>query len=263
MMTHQEASELMASYALDAVELEESVRLEEHLAECPRCRAELDANREVAAALGNSVEPLPDGLWTSISSRLPERQDETPPLMPRLLGEEFGEDAPGGGPRGRLRSGRGRLATVGAIAVAVAAVAAVLGINLVRADNQVSTLKNAIGASAPTAVEAALETPGHQVVNLAGANHHQVAQFVVVPDGRGYLVSSGLPGLSSAHTYQLWAVVGNQPISLGLLGTSPDQATFTLDTMNGTPKPTELGITVEPSGGSVVPSSAMVASGPI
>ena len=47
--------------------------IEAHLAECPRCRAELDAHREVAAALGNSVEPLPEGLWSSIASALPPR----------------------------------------------------------------------------------------------------------------------------------------------------------------------------------------------
>ena len=54
----------------------------------PRCRAELDGLREVAAAIGNTVEPLPEGLWSNIASRLPERpdDDESPP-MPRLVAE--------------------------------------------------------------------------------------------------------------------------------------------------------------------------------
>ena len=73
MMTHEEASELLAVFALDAVDSDEHEQIEAHLAECPRCRAELDAHREVAAALGNSVEPLPEGLWSSIASRLPPR----------------------------------------------------------------------------------------------------------------------------------------------------------------------------------------------
>jgi anti-sigma-K factor RskA len=135
-----------------------------------------------------------------------------------------------------------------------------LGINLVRADDQVANLQRAIGTAGPTAVEAALVTPGHHVVALDGAGHKRLAQFVLVPDGRGYLVTSTLPGLPNNRTYQLWAIVGGQPISIGLLGQSPYQSTFTLE---GRPAPTKLAITVEPAGGSVVPSSPMVASGTV
>ena len=41
---------------------------------------------------------------------------------------------------------------------------------------------------------------------------------MVLPDGRGYLVQSDLPSLSAKETYQLWGVVGGQPISIGILG---------------------------------------------
>ena len=57
MISHEAASELLGAYALDAVDGAERSDLEEHLATCPRCRAELDGLREAAAALGNSVEP--------------------------------------------------------------------------------------------------------------------------------------------------------------------------------------------------------------
>ena len=81
MMSHDEASDLLAVFALDAVDRDEHEQIEAHLAQCPRCRAELAAHRDVAAALGNSVEPLPEGLWSSIESRLPPRPDEEPPPM--------------------------------------------------------------------------------------------------------------------------------------------------------------------------------------
>ena len=96
-MTHDEVSELLAAYALDAVDGDERTELEEHLAACPRCRGELDGLREVAGALGNSVEPLPEGLWSQIASRLPEREagDEAP-AMPVLgaQGAPFACSAP-------------------------------------------------------------------------------------------------------------------------------------------------------------------------
>jgi anti-sigma-K factor RskA len=258
MMTHDEVSDLLASFALDAVDGEEHEQIIEHLNECPRCRAEIDAHREVAAALGNSVEPLPEGLWSSIASRLPERRDEEPPPMPRLRRVGV-EDAPVSARLRRRQMSRGPLATVGAIAVAAAAVAAVLGINLVRANHQVTTLQTSAEAAAPAAVAAALETPGHTVVNLDNAKQKQVAQFVLVRNGRGYLVSSELPVLAKKHTYQLWGIVGGQPISLGLLGRSPYLATFT---MAGT-TPAKLSITVEPAGGSVVPDNPIVATGTV
>jgi anti-sigma-K factor RskA len=258
MMTHDESIELLASFSLDAVTPAEQEQIEEHLTTCPRCRAELDAFRDVAAAMGNSVEPLPEGLWSSIASRLPERHDEAAPPMPRLLGADRSgsETSPF---RSRRRASRSPLATIGAFAVAAAAAAAVLGIGLVRADNQLSQNRSASQINPPSTVVAALEAPGHRVVNLESSTHHKLAQFVVA-EGRGYLVSSSLPTLPANETYQLWGIIGSQPISLGLLGKSPRQSAFTVASAA---TPARLSVTVEPAGGAVVPSSPVVASGTV
>jgi anti-sigma-K factor RskA len=265
-MTHEEASELLAVFALDAVDDIERVQIDAHMTECPRCRAELDAHREVAAALGNSVEPLPEGLWSSIAGRLPARHDEEPPPMPALV--RPGREAAGASSRRfqradathGARSSRGRLAAAGSFAVAAAAVAVVLGLNVAHDNGQITRLQHAIGQGAPSAAAAALQAPGHTVVNVESPGHDRLAQFVIVPTGQGYLVHSRLPGLSSGDTYQLWGVTGGKAISLGLLGRSPHQATFTLA---GPRRGTTLAITAEPAGGSVAPSSPIVASGPI
>ncbi len=261
MISHEEASDLLGAYALHAVDADEVVQLEEHLDTCPRCRAELDGLREVAAALGNSVAEPPVGLWSGIVSRLPEHQEseEQVPAMPQLSGQDPSPfRAPT--PATRRKPSRGALATVGAFAVAAAAVAVVLGIGLVQADHKVSHLQQAAGQQASAAVAAALASPGHQVIDLDSATNRQLAEFVVVPDGRGFLVSSSLPRLKSGHTYQLWGIVGTQPISLGLLGPSPRQATFT---MAGSVQPMQLSITAEPAGGSVAPTGAIIATGTV
>jgi anti-sigma factor RsiW len=259
-MRHADASELLASFALDAVSTTEHDEIETHLIQCPRCRAELDGYREVAAAMGNSVEPLPEGLWTSIAARLPDRGDEEPPPMPSLAS---GESADASRPRRRPRP-RG-IASIGAVAVATAAVAIVLGIGLVRADNQVNHDSSLLANRAHpvihtiSAVQAALHAPGHKVIKLANGAA-DVASFVVTPDGRGYLVSTSLPSLPATEVYQLWGVVNQQAISLGLLGTKPTRSTFT---MAGDASPSRLSITVEPAGGSITPSSPLVASGTV
>jgi anti-sigma factor RsiW len=259
-MTHDEASELLPAYALDAVDGVEGTELEAHLASCPRCQSELDGLREVAAALGNSVEPLPEGLWSHIASQLPEREaDEETPPMPALT-PEGRTPSPFHAPvEARRRPRRVALTTLGAIAVAAAAVAVVLGIGLVRADNRASNLQAQVGQP-PSTVAHALDTPGRQLVDLDSTSHTQVAQFVVVPDGRGYLVESSLPSLGSGRTYQLWGIVGSRAISLGLLGSAPHQAAFT---MAGTNRPSRLSITAEPAGGVVAPTTAIVASGTV
>jgi anti-sigma-K factor RskA len=95
---------------------------------------------------------------------------------------------------------------------------------------------------------------------LDTTSHAQLAQFVVVPDGRGYLVSSNLPRLSGNQTYQLWGIVDSRPVSLGLLGAAPSQTVFT---MAGAKRPSRLSITAEPPGGSVIPTGPILATGTV
>ena len=177
--------------------------------------------------------------------------------MPRLFSEPV-VVAPSVLERRRHRrvSTRSGFAIIGSIVGAAAAAAVILGVGLIRSNDEVSSLQSA-PASQPTNVVSALEAPGHKVVNLAADDTRTVAQFVLA-DGRGYLVSSALPALKDSETYQLWGLVNGQPISLGLLGQSPSNSVFTVA---GSEAPSELRITVEPSGGSVVPSGSLVASG--
>lgn len=259
MITHDQAWELLGAFALDAVDDIEHEQVESHLKDCPRCVVELMGLREAASALGNCVVPLPDGLWSAISSRL-TMPDENRPLPPLLRTRQEAGISEEGGPAPvrspRSRTGRRYLIVVTSVAAAAVAAAAVLTFSLVRTADQNDRLQAQIGTN-NSSVVAALETPGHSLVSLREANHVNVAEFVVLPSGRGYLVSSTLPKLTADQTYQLWGIIAGQPISLGLLGPAPDQATFTVA---GSSAPTQLGVTVEPAGGSIVPSTAMLAS---
>ena len=264
MISHDDASELLGAYALDAVDGDELAELEEHLATCPRCQAELDSLREVAGALGNSAEPLPEDLWSSIASQLGHDPsiDEEPPPMPKLTAAErapFRAPSPE-----RTRRTRSTVLLLGAVSVAASAVAVVLGIGLVRSQNNVTNLHQEIShqrvAAQRTPAEVALHTTGHRVVNLVDSNHVELARFVIVPSGRGYLVSSSLPVLPDDQTYQLWGIVGSKPISLGLLGASPHGSVFT---MAGAALTSELAVTAEPDGGTVAPTGPILASGTV
>jgi hypothetical protein len=260
-MTHDEAHELLPAYALDAVAKREREDVEAHLSTCPRCAAELSALRDVAAALGNSVEPVQEGVWSAISSRLvvPDHAELPPPHL-KIFSDGTVSHSPveGSHKAPRSRTGRRYLMVVTSVAAAAVAATAVLGLNLARTSDQNDRLQAQLGTN-NSSIVAALETPGHTLVNLRAANRAKVAQIVLLPSGRGYLVSSSLPKLKADQTYQLWGVFGGQATSLGLLGSAPNQAAFTVA---GGAVPSQLGVTVEPPSGSVVPSTAMVASGP-
>jgi anti-sigma-K factor RskA len=257
-ITHQDASDLLASFVLDAVDVDEHQWIEDHLADCPRCRADEDAFRDVTAAMGNSVEVLPEGLWAAISLRLSDREVGNQPPMPQLVRRE-GSETHSSNVRAIVAAPKSRrIAIMGSIVGAAAAATVVLGISVMRPGHQPDRLQ-AAPASSLSVVVTALETPGHKVVNLKNANDLRQAQFVLA-SGRGYLVSSNLPTLKSDETYQLWGLVSGQPISLGLLGQAPSQSTFTLA---GNSSLAQLRVTVEPSGGSVVPSGVVAAQGSV
>jgi anti-sigma-K factor RskA len=274
-MSHEEVSQVLGAYALDAVDGDEYADLENHLAVCPHCQSELDSLREVAGAVGNSVEPLPEGLWASIAIRLPDApQDSEPPPMPRL---ESATRLPFRAPSsGRTQRTRKALVLVGAVAVAGIAVALVFAISLVRSQDNVARLQDNVwrlqnniskldeNADA-TPAEIAMQTPGHVVVSLGTSSGEQLATFVIVPGGQGYLASSVLPKLAPATpgtpptTYQLWGKSGGTWISLGLLGASPMVAQFSVA---DAPSVSELAVSVEQAGGSVTPDlNRIVASG--
>jgi hypothetical protein len=132
MTTHEKANELIAAFALDAVPPDEHEHIEAHLKECPRCRDELDALRGVAAALANSVEAVPGGLWSKISNQIPLDEDPVPTMrtlrQPRVAGEAAEERSLWSRP---LRSTRGRKATVATSFTAAAAITTVLVLNMV------------------------------------------------------------------------------------------------------------------------------------
>jgi anti-sigma-K factor RskA len=252
-MKHDEAYELLAALALDAVDDHERLVIEEHVATCPKCRSELDSLLEVAGALGNSVDPLPEGLWTSISSRIYDNGDVAHP-MPVLAYDNGARVVSSQRRHVRRPAQRTVFSSLGAVA---AALIVVLAVSLANQTNRASNLQHQLVNESATS--AALATPGHTVVDMASSTQADLASFVLVPDGRGYLISSHLPTLPVGDTYQLWGVINGKPISIAIMGTSPRKVTFTV---SGS-KPTLLGITVEPTGGSPIPTSAMVASGAV
>ena len=255
-MTHEEIGELLACVRAGRRRRRRVRGVERHLEQCPRCRAELDAFRDVAAALGNTVAPLPEGLWLSIVSRL----TTTRMSRPRCRGSSRpGRATPrrrtppssAGRDSRRLRRRRVHPGCCG---------------RRCRDSGVRTDPDQRRGVPAPSGARIPTDRRG-LCARDARPQGHQPRQrrrtdARPVRPGR----RAGVPRLVGPSCAQ---VVGDLPALgcrqgpahlAGLLGQSPSDSVFTLA---GSSAPSQLRITVEPSGGSVVPSGALAAAGPV
>lgn len=257
-LSHDDIIELLGAFALDAVDAEEAAAVEDHLATCPRCREEVFQYQQTAALLADPGGQAPAGLWDDIASRIarPAAAESAETAAPPLVARP---GAPAGR-RSRLsRPSRATRVVAGLAAVAVVAIAA-LGVEIGHLDHRINQVVVANGAQGLSqAARAALLDPTARrtVLKSGGPGAMTVAEVVTQTSGAAYLFNNGMPGLPDRQTYQLWAITGGRPVSLGLLGPDPTTVAFTV----GTAEPTgTYAVTVEPSGGSVTPSGTPVAT---
>jgi anti-sigma-K factor RskA len=205
-----ELDQLLGAYALDAVDADERRRVDEYLATNPRAAAEVAEHREVATMLAYSGMNAPEGLWDRIASSLDERAPAPGPELAKVM--------PMDAERRSRRPSRGVLTWVGA--TAAAALIAVVAVSVI--ESSTSPVDPLLSAA-----EEARDDNDSLTAQLVSADSGAIAEAIVDEQGHGFLFAGDLPPLPSDQTYQLWGVVGDQVISLGLLGPSPQLETFT------------------------------------
>jgi len=293
-VTHAEVCELLGAYALDAVSPEEAREIELHLTECPRCRAELTAHREVAGVLGNLGGTVPAGLWERIAGELALGTEGPPasgrPGAPAVGRPSFSDldqsevdavtgDAPapvisigsvrpvsaphparadGSGP---APIGRARTALLGSVAALAAALLIVVGVLVTKVaslDNRVNALTTAVVTGGVKAqVAAAKLDPSHLTVELT-SDKGWSATVVALPSGQAFLLPGRMPTIAPGRTFQAWAQVGHAYVSLGVLGRSPGDVALQLQ-----PGMSAVLVNTEPQGGSAQPTTPPLVAGSI
>lgn len=241
-ITHPEIDDLLAAYALDAVDGDEANAIDVHLRECGRCRGLLADFRGAAARLATTSEPAPAAVWDAIAAQLEHGE-------PREL--NLGVLVP------FRRRPRMRRLAVAAAAAAVVVVIAGLGTQVVSQGQRLEEMQVALEDR--TILSAALAAEGHPNARRAAlrfADGEVLAHAVVTPEGTGFLRASSLHALSPDRTYQLWAVVGTERISAGLLGPRPDVVPFHV-----AGEIIGLAVTEEVAGGVVASQNQPVATG--
>ncbi|MGH9135818.1 MAG: anti-sigma factor domain-containing protein [Acidimicrobiales bacterium] len=226
-LDHDELELLVAAAALDALDDDsERAAVETHLATCEQCRRAFDEYREVAARLVPAAHPPPD-LWERVAGQLDAQRRAAEP-----------DHATGwsAGSRRWL-----------AVAAAVAALIAGIAIGRLSVDDTPARLADL--------AEDARARGGTELVTLATPTGVVAAEAIVADETTGYLVAAALLPLPADRAYQLWAFRDGEPLSLAVLGPTPDVAAF------GVPgRFDRLAITDEPAAGSPAPTGAPVAT---
>ncbi|HEY6634680.1 MAG TPA: anti-sigma factor [Acidimicrobiia bacterium] len=201
-MSAQDLHELVALYALDALEGDERDRFERHLAECPTCQGELAGHRATASTLVADEAPSEE-TWEKIRAAVASPGAEIIPLS---------------ADSGDSRNWRW-VAAIASIAALV--FGAILVADLLRAGEVDDT--TVLAAAEQAATEEGAIVSDFLVDDVA------VAQVVLTRDGRGYVIPTDeLAALESDRTYQLWVINdAAEVISAGVLGADPAPAVFT------------------------------------
>lgn len=214
--------DMLAAYALDAVDDEERIAIENALADSPQGQAAVDRFRQTAAAgLGQPAaqEPPPE-----VRDRVLAAIGETP-QVPVSLDDR-----------------RPRWIAPALAAAAVALIALVGGLLIQSRDSALSVDEL---AEAPGAVTADLD-------GLTAESDGSVSVIWSAGDGKAAVVADGLADAGEGQVYALWAVVGDEVTPAGLFSVSAGGVEQIFDVTESMPD--GWGITIEPAGGSPQPT---------
>ncbi|SDU76935.1 anti-sigma factor [Jiangella alkaliphila] len=233
---------LAAPYALHALPDDEARAFETHLGACAVCRAEVDELRETAARLG-AVTAVTPPAW--MKDQLMSRVQEVQPLPPQVAGVEGVGSA-------TVRAARRwwpRVAT--GLVAALAAGVVVLGVRL--GDVQ-SDLERA--ERADTQLREIIEAPDVELVRAESGGSHGTA-LVARSRDIAVLIVTGMEPAPPDETYQLWLIGDTGIRSAGVLD-DPDGGRIGPLTAHGLGEAEQMGVTVEPDGGSEQPTTEPV-----
>lgn len=238
---------LTGAYALDALDPHERDSFERHLAECVDCTAEVAEFRATAARMGAAVAlSPPERLRVQIRDGI-ARTRQDPPSGLRLVGSRGAAGA---------ATGRPWLLPATAVAAGVALLAAGIFAGIaVHADQQAQSAQEQLVSAQQQDVPLSQLLAAPDVRIATGSGAEGSATLLDSPGlHRGLLVTQNLPAQPAGKIYQAWDISPNGFHSLGLVGNAKSGSLAVPD-LN---RSDDIGITVEPEGGSAQPTSAPI-----
>jgi anti-sigma-K factor RskA len=226
---------LMAPYALDALDADERSRFEAHLEQCADCQAEMAGFMATAIRLGDAVPHTPPpALRERLLAEIATRPQEHPVLT------SFAE-------RRGLRRTLPRLAMAAAFLVGAVGV----GGYVVERQNAQEEHDQRI------AVSRVMSASDAQTVAKTFPGGGNVRMVMSASANSAVIYAKDLPSQGKGKVYQVWLISADGPKSQGTFARSGDMIMEDIDQVD------QLAVTVEPEGGSELPTSEPVARIPI
>jgi anti-sigma-K factor RskA len=234
---------LTGAYAAHALTADERERFERHLRECADCAQEVRELLETTALLGTAAAtPVPPQLFDRVMAEV-GRTRQVPPVIPLGL-----PGRPTGAPAGSDRRFRRWAVSVAACLAAFAIGLGGFAFQAYRNARESEQLNERMAAvlTAPDAESVTVSSGG-------GSGGSGGTVTVVVSRDREQLlvVSRGLPQVPENRIYQAWMIGPSGAKSAGLMGPSGRTPLV----LPGPGDANAVGVTIEPAGGSVQPTS--------
>jgi anti-sigma-K factor RskA len=260
-----------ASYALGALDENERVSFEEHLASCDICATEVREMKDVAGLLATAASPV------TPPARLRDRiLSDARAVLPIAAPTDAGsvEREAGSGTTRRTgsaaRAPRRSLALAPWLAAAAAiVVAAYLGqrarserVARLSAEQALAVARLTLDSTGSALARrdsliALLVSPDVQAVSVSGSGPAPSAKyFFDRRAGRIVIAASSLPPAAQGRTYQLWGIEsGKPPVSLGTFNTDSSGRAVASVAVPAGLRVAVTAVTDEPSGGSPQPTT--------
>lgn len=219
-MVHEDYRQMLSAHALSALDAEEAPALEAHLESCPECRLLLDQWQEISAVLALDAPTLQPS--SDLRARILEAVRTAPSVVNPAGDRDVAAKVIPLPIKARTRWGLSQ----GWGAIAAVIVFAVLATSLAALWNQNNVARQELAYLAIQVKNAQLQLarqreaieivtkPGTRTAELAGTELAPEAQATIAYDrtGRAVLLADGLPPAGEGKSYQLWFIVGGQPI---------------------------------------------------
>ncbi|HEX3785361.1 MAG TPA: anti-sigma factor [Pseudonocardiaceae bacterium] len=238
---------LTGAYALDALDADERAAFELHLAECSACSHEVAELRATAARLGAAVALTPpENLKQRVLVEISRTRQDTPGGL-----RAVGSDAD---PRfARRRKWTVRISL--AAAVVAVLVAGAFGAVAINTDNQLHTAQGQLSQAKAQYAPITQLLAAPDVRTASGSADGGSATLLTSHElGKSVLVTEHMPVQPANKTYQAWGIGPAGFHSLGVLGNG-SAGTLSVSDLGSAQ---QVGITIEPAGGSPQPTSAPI-----
>jgi anti-sigma-K factor RskA len=262
-LQHDDLHTLTGSYAVDALPPDELDEFERHLTHCGSCASEVRGLRETAARLALAVAEQPPAQMRAQVLAAAERTRQLPPIT---------SDRPSRGAPRSIRSARSARAArrvwiprISVVAAAASvALAVVFGVSQSNTSSRLSTLENQLSAARVhnQQVDSVLAQGDLRLVSNKTSVGGSVSAIVSPSAARLVVVTSGLPALPADKVYELWLLGPSVAQPSGLLTTAEHGRTVPV-VATGYVKGYKLGITVEPAGGTLKPTTNPIVAMPL